>query len=133
VACLFFVPFSPRPPDRPRTLVSAMADLVSHADSAVVPLVACVPIVVAACLPPLLWVELAVAERPLSRRMRALLIGQGAVGLAGIALTALCMSLALSYFGFGGDTDPTSAGCGVILAFQAVFVVASVVRGVVRG
>ena len=53
--------------------------------------------------------------------MRLLLIGPGFVGLAGVELTALCMSLAMAYCGFGGDRDPESAGFYVILAFQAVF------------
>jgi hypothetical protein len=65
--------------------------------------------------------------------MRALLIGQGVLGAVGIALTVICMSLSLAYFGFGANSDPESAGFYIIPACEGVFVLASVVVGLLPG
>ena len=127
VVCLFIVRFSTGSPGEPHTLIAAMGKLVGReaAGERLVMLAAAGVILLTTCLPPLLWVELTFAQRPLSRRMRLLLIGQGFVGLAGVALTALCMSLAMATFGFGGDRDRESAGSYVILGLQAAFALAS--------
>ena len=126
-ACLFIVKFSTGSPGEPHTLIAAMGKLVTGeaAGGELVMVVGAGVILLTTCLPLLLWAELTFAQRPLSRRMRLLLIGQGFVGLAGVALTALCMALAMANFGFGGDRDRESAGSYVILAFQAVFALAS--------
>ena len=82
-----------------------------------------------ALLPPVLWLELTFAKRPLSRGMRALLIGQGIVGVGGVVLTIFCMSLTMSYFMFGGDTDPAAPGFSVIIVAELVYCAASTAFG----
>lgn len=132
LACLFVVRYSDRP--EPRTLAGAIAELgPAHAEDAAVALMSlagCLVILVAVCLPPLMWVELSLARHPLSRRMRALLIGQGVVGLVGTGCTALAMALTLTYFGFGGNTDPASDGSVVIVICEVIFALASLIAGI---
>ena len=98
-ACLFFVKYSDRSSStgQPRTLVNAMAELAAAEDGvqALISLVGGLLILGTVCLPPILWYELARAVHPLSGRMRALLIGQGVLALAGTAVTTLAMALTL--------------------------------------
>jgi hypothetical protein len=134
LACLFLVGVRT---DQQRTLISAL-ELPSKSEpalSALLTLLCDLVIVLTVCLPPLLWVELTVAARPLSRRVRALLIGQGLVGLVGVALTAFCMLLTmLCCFGFSVSSSPApvSGGFYAILVFEVVFALASVFLGVAR-
>jgi len=134
VVCFFVLRFSLRDTGRPRTLLAAVVSMGSTDGPGAFFFgrIFCVPILLTVFLPPLLWVELAIARRPLSGRMRALLIGQGVLGAGGIALTVICMSLSLAYFGFGGDSDPESAGFYIIPACESVFVLASLVMAVLR-
>jgi len=131
VACLFVVAFNAR--DRgPRTLFGAVVELASPKEfggagalGVALWLALGAVILFTALLPPVLWLELTFAKRPLSRGMRALLIGQGIVGAGGVVLTILCMSLNMSYFMFGGDTDPAAPGFSVIIVAESVYCAAS--------
>jgi hypothetical protein len=133
-ACLFLVRFST---SQTHTLVAAIGQLVSGNPHDVFMMLVTVPccliILLTIGLPPVLWLELAVAPRPLSRRTRFLLIGQGLVGFVGVVLTAACMLIMSLNFGFGADasSDP-AAGFYVILASEAMFALASLFLGLQR-
>lgn len=136
LACLFIVRSSTR---RPNTLIAAIVELMS-ADphdvltTLVVALPWCLVVLLTVCLPPLLWLELAVAPRPFSRWTRSLLIVQGLVGLfAGIPLTFLLMAIGSMQIGWGvTQSDDSSAGFYVILAAGGIFSVASLILGLRR-
>jgi hypothetical protein len=136
LACLFGLKFNASTTAEPRTLIGALAELSSsnelgHAGAleTILWLLLDGVMLLTALLPPVLWLELTLARRPLSRRMRVLLIVQGIVGFAGVALTVLWMSLTMSYFGFGGDTDPAAPGFGVIVVSEIVYSIVSVLLG----
>lgn len=134
LACLFLVRFST---SETHTLIDALAQLVSgdprDALMMLVTVPCCLIILLTISLPPVLWLELAIAPRPLSHRTRFLLIGQGLVGFVGVLLTAACMLIMSLHFGFGGDARADSAaGFYVILASEAIFALASLLLGVRR-
>jgi hypothetical protein len=136
LAC-FVVPFNARPTSKPATLFASLLDFWSSSELSVVELLTMLllelVVVFTVLLPPILCLELARARRPLSSRMRALLIGQGVLGVGGVILTAICMSLDLSYFMFGGDVDPEAFGFFFILATELGSAAASALFGILPG
>ena len=134
VVCLFGVPFNARNRD-PRTVFGAVVEMMSSesgdmgALGVALWLAAGAVILLTALLPPVLWAELTLAKRPLSRRMRALLIGQGVVGVGGVFLTLVLMSINMAYFGFGNETDPAAPGMTVIIVSELVYCAASIAFG----
>lgn len=135
IVCFFVLRFGLRDSTKPRTLAAAVVSMGSSdsAGSFLFGLAFGAPICLAVFMPVLLWVELGIAKRPFTGKTRALLIGQGLLGAGGVALTLLCMSLSLAYFGFGGNSDPESASFYIIPACEAVFVLASLVVGLSPG
>jgi len=133
--CLFLVRFSTR---ETTTLIVAIQELASSdphdLPTTLVTVSCCLVILLTLSLAPVLWLELAFARRPLSRRTRFLLIGQGLVGFIGVVLTAACMLIRSLHFGFGADPQPddTAAGFYVILATEGIFALASLFLGVRR-
>lgn len=132
LGCLFMVRFSNSSTD---TLIGAIGDIVSSGphDLTMLVTVPCVLVILmTVCLPPLLWLELAVSRRPLSRRTRFLLIAQGLVGFVGVALTGACMLIPMLHVFGGSQSDDVSSGFGVILAAETVFALTSLVLGLRR-
>jgi hypothetical protein len=130
-----FVPFNARDRD-PRTLFPAVVKLVSQSEfsgisglDAALGLALGAVILLTVLLPPVLWLELTLAKRPLSRGIRALLIGQGIVGVGGVFLTFIWMSLNMSSLMFGNDVDPAAPGFSVILVAELVSCAASTAFG----
>jgi len=133
VVCLFAVPFNAR--DRhPRRLFPAILKLVSGSDFSgafefALYLATAAVILFTALLPLALWMELTHAKRPLSRGMRTLLIVQGIVGIGGVVLTFILMSINMAYFGFGNETDPAAPGFTVIIVSELAYCAASAAFG----
>jgi hypothetical protein len=133
LAC-FVVPFNARQTSKPATLLASLLDFWSSGELTVVEqltvLLLELVVVFTVLLPPILCLELARTRRPPSSWLRALLIGQGILGVGGVILTTISMSLDLSYFMFGGDTDPAGYGFFFILATELGSAAASALFGV---